>query len=57
MKQSQYNQVHSVQGHPNICGTFVLKKFTVIKFSQNRALSEITWKNMVEPDRAQMTIQ
>jgi len=26
-------------------------------FSENLAVYEITWKNMVEPDRPQMTIQ
>jgi hypothetical protein len=27
-----------------------------ITFSENRAIYEIMWKNMVEPDRPQMTI-
>jgi hypothetical protein len=30
--------------------------FSVLFFSENRAVYEIMWKNMVEPDRPQMTI-
>jgi len=33
MKQSQYNQVPSVQGRPNVHGTFVSKNFTVTHFT------------------------
>jgi hypothetical protein len=29
---------------------------SIIFFSKNRAVYEIKWKNMVEPDRPQMTI-
>ena len=28
----------------------------ILPFSENRAVCEIMWKNMVEPDRLQMTI-
>jgi hypothetical protein len=30
--------------------------FSTVFFSENRAVYEIMWKNMVEPDRPQMTI-
>jgi hypothetical protein len=29
----------------------------LIEFSENRAVDEIMWKNMVEPDRPQMAIE
>jgi hypothetical protein len=31
--------------------------FLSITFSENRAGYEIMWKNMVQPDRPQMTVQ
>jgi hypothetical protein len=33
MKSSQYNQVPSVEGHPNVRGTFVPKNFIVTHFT------------------------
>jgi len=30
--------------------------FSTVLFSQNRAVHEIMWKNIVEPERPQMTI-
>ena len=33
MKQSQYNQVASVQSHRNVHGTFITKNFTITHFT------------------------
>jgi hypothetical protein len=44
----------------NISAKLVEKKFKnvlrSIPFSENHSVYEIMWKNMVEPDRSQMTI-
>ena len=37
--------------------THILYSITFIFFFENRAICEITWKNIVEPDRAQMTVR
>jgi len=48
MRMFQTKVVDNIKTHIILCLTTF--------FSENRAVCEITWKNIVEPDKTQMTI-